>query len=408
MYDDSITTIGAAELLNARLAQAEASLRSTPVVTREDLLATVYSALNAVLSLGNNTTPLLPVAREGPAIAGDLNGNFQILNQDAQAIIRQLIGTENDAATLFNLFASTQNNLRQTIREAVYTSGSRRYVEEFISNTKLGACSATVDFNAGVAALPLVSETFLQPASIDFGVACVGDPTKLVGTTDLLLDGKTETSMTWIGSKLELVFNFSKIQVLNRFRIELAGYQGLVVEEFSSSPDGVIREDLLADLQPSSESLDGSSGKFSGDWIADFDPRYCSQVRLIVSDRVGVSISLRNIQFSQRTVSPSGQVQSLQITQPLGTVVFRAAQHTADQLTAIAHQVSTDNVHYQSVMPDQVLALAVPTGTGQCSRELTPTLTRRRRHWICQVLILLDLSKVPSQITCCRTRRRRI
>src|ERR1039458_7225255 len=92
----------------------------------------------------------------------------------------------------------------------------------------------------------------------DFGVACVGDPTKLVGTTDLLLDGKTETSMTWIGSKLELVFNFSKIQVLNRFRIELAGYQGLVVEEFSSSPDGVIREDLLADLQPSSESLDGS------------------------------------------------------------------------------------------------------------------------------------------------------
>jgi hypothetical protein len=134
----------------------------------------------------------------------------------------------------------------------------------------------------------------------------------------------------------------------------------LVVEEFSSSPDGVIREDLLADLQPSSESLDGSSGKFSGDWIADFDPRHCKQVQLIISDRVGASIALRNIQFSQRTVSPSGQVQSLQINQPLGTVVFRAAQHTADQLTAIAHQVSTDNVHYQSVMPDQVLALAVP------------------------------------------------
>ena len=54
MYDDSITTTGAQELLNARLAQAEASLRGTPVTTREDLLATVYSALNAVLSLGNN------------------------------------------------------------------------------------------------------------------------------------------------------------------------------------------------------------------------------------------------------------------------------------------------------------------------------------------------------------------
>jgi hypothetical protein len=89
-------------------------------------------------------------------------------------------------------------------------------------------------------------------------VACAG--ALGAGTTDLLLDGLTETSMTWTGSKLELVFTFDTIQVLNRFRIDLAGYQGLVIEEFSSSPDGVIREDLLADLQPSSQSLDGSSG----------------------------------------------------------------------------------------------------------------------------------------------------
>jgi hypothetical protein len=124
-----------------------------------------------------------------------------------------------------------------------------------------------------VVSLPLVSETFVKPDSIDFGVSCVGALGD--GTTDLLLDGLTETSMTWNGSKLELVFNFNTIQILNRFRIDLAGYQGLVIEEFSSSPDGVIREDLLADLQPSSQSLDGSSGKFSGDWIADFDPRLC-------------------------------------------------------------------------------------------------------------------------------------
>ena len=94
MYDDSITTIGATELLNARLAQAEAGLRGTPVVTREDLLATVYSALNAVLSLGNNVTPLLPVACEGPTIAGDLNGNFQLLNQDAQRSEERRVGKE--------------------------------------------------------------------------------------------------------------------------------------------------------------------------------------------------------------------------------------------------------------------------------------------------------------------------
>jgi hypothetical protein len=358
MYDDSITTMGVEELLKARIAQAEASLRGYQVTTREDLLATVYSALNAVLSLGNNVTPLLPVAREGPAIAGDLNDNFRILNQDAQAIIKQLLGTENDAATLFNLFASTQNNLRQTVRQMIYTSGSRRYVEEFISNTKLGAGTAVVDFNAGVVSLPLVSETFIKPDLIDFGVASVG--VLGAGTTDLLLDGLTETSMTWTGGRLELVFTFNTIQILNRFRIDLAGYQGLVIEEFSSSPDGVIREDLLADLQPSSQSLDGSSGKFSGDWIADFDPRHCKQVQLIISDRVGASIALRNIQFSSRKVSPSGQVQSNKISQPRGNVVFRAAEHTADKLTSITHQVSTDNVHYQAVTPGQVLALAVP------------------------------------------------
>jgi hypothetical protein len=255
----------------------EASLRGTPVTTREDLLATVYSAVNGALALGNNVTPLLPVAREGPAIAGDVNGNFLILGQDAQAIAQQLIGTENDASALFNLFASTQNNLGQTIRQMVHTSGSRRYREEFISNTNLGTCTATIDFNAGVAALPLVSEAMIQPGSIDFGVAC--DGVLGSGTTDLLLDGKTETSMVWAGRALELVFNFNTVQILNRFRIELAGYQGLVVTEFSSSPDGIIREDLMADLQPTSESLDGSSGKFSGDWIADFDPRRRSKVK---------------------------------------------------------------------------------------------------------------------------------
>src|SRR5665647_415677 len=374
MYDDSITTTGAQELLNARLAQAEASLRGTPVTTREDLLATVHSALNAVLSLGNNVTPLFPVAREGPAVAGDLNDNFRILNQDAQAIIKQLLGTENDAATLFNLFASTQNNLRQTIREAVYTSGSHRYVEEFISNTKLGVSTAAVDFNAGVVSLPLVSETFVKPDSIDFGVACVGALGE--GTTDLLLDGLTETSMTWTGARLELVFNFNTIQILNRFRIDLAGYQGLVIEEFSSSPDGVIREDLLADLQPASQSLDGSSGKFSGDWIADFDPRHCKQVPLTITDRAGASIALRNIQFSSRKVSSSGQVQSQQITQPLGTVVFRAAQHTANKLTSITHQVSTDKhpLPVGGAGPDAVAgcALLVPGHPDQARFELRP------------------------------------
>ena len=58
MYD-SFYDSGTQELLQARLAQAEAVLRATQVSTREDLLATVYSGLNAVLALGNNVSPLL-------------------------------------------------------------------------------------------------------------------------------------------------------------------------------------------------------------------------------------------------------------------------------------------------------------------------------------------------------------
>jgi hypothetical protein len=234
--------------------------------TREDLIATVYSGLNSVLSLGNNVSPLLPVAREGPAVAGDLNLNYQILSQNAQATIRQLLNTEADAATLFNLFAATQNNLRQLVRESVYASGSRQYQEDFIHNRNLGTYSATLDFYVGMASLPVVAETFVTPASVSFGVACEGAVSS--GSTDFLIDGKTETSMVWAGARLELVFNFPTIQILNRCRIELAGYRGLVVEEFSSSLDGVLREDLLSELDPSCRSLDGSSSKFSGDWIA--------------------------------------------------------------------------------------------------------------------------------------------
>jgi hypothetical protein len=70
MYDDSITTTGATELLNTRLAQAEAGLRGTQVTTREDLLATVYSALNAVLALATTSRRFSPSrarARRSPA-----------------------------------------------------------------------------------------------------------------------------------------------------------------------------------------------------------------------------------------------------------------------------------------------------------------------------------------------------
>ena len=56
----------------------------------------------------------------------------------------------------------------------------------------------------------------------------------------------------------------------------------------------------------------------------------------------------------------SARLQSQQITKPLGTVVFGTSQHTAQKLTGITHQVSSDNIHFQSVTPGQVLELPDP------------------------------------------------
>ena len=105
-------------------------------------------------------------------------------------------------------------------------------------------------------------------------------------------------------------------------------------------------------------SIDGSAGKYSGDWIADFDPRSVQQLRIVLADFVGnPSITIRDVSFSQRTFSNSGMAQSLRIAAPQGTVLFRADQHFADTLTSISHQISTDGVHYTAIVPGQQLAV---------------------------------------------------
>ena len=350
---NSIAESGSQELLQTRLSQAEQELRSIPVTTRQEVLAEIYSRLNQALSLGNRVSPLRPVVKEGPALASDLGDNLRILNLDAQSIVRQLLNTENDAATLFNLFAATQNSLRQLVREQIFLSTQRQYIEQFIFDRALDANTGTIDFNAGLASLPVVAETSIKPASIVIGVGSQGGMAA-GSTTDLLLDGLTETSMTWNGGRLELIFEFDQPRILNRCRVELLGYQGLSVEEFSSSPDGVLREDLLAEQVGDSRSMDGSSSKFSGDWIADFDPRHVKQLRLILADRVGGDgIVLRNVYFSQRRFGTSATVQTKQIDVPAGALVFHSQEHGADLLTSITHQVSTDGSHFQAIASGQ-------------------------------------------------------
>jgi hypothetical protein len=343
---------GSQELLQARLAQVMAKLRAYPIVTREDVVAEVYSELNAVLALGNNVSPLFPIARESPAIAGDVETNFTILNQDAQGIMQQLLDTENDGATLYNLFASTQNSTRQMIRERLYQPSQRLYSEEFINSKRLDpSTTAKVDYNAGVATPPLSKSAEVTPDSVNIGVASVGSSTI---DASLLIDGQPQTPFVWNGSQVELVFTFNTPQIINRVAISLPAHQGISLVEFTSTPDGVLKEDLAADLPPENLSIDGSAGKYSGDWIADFDPRSVQQLRIVLADFVGnPAMTIRDVSFFQRSFSNSGTAQSLEITAPAGTVLFTADQHYAANLTSISHQMSIDGVHYTGILPGQ-------------------------------------------------------
>jgi hypothetical protein len=349
-------TTDSQELLQTRLNQVIANLRNYQIVTREDAVAKVYSDLNGVLALGNNVSPLYPIAPESPAIAGDVQQNFEILNQDAQGIVQQLLDTENNGAALYNLFAATQNNLRQMIRERLYQPSQRCYSEEFINSTRLDkSTTASIDYNAGLATAALSNSAAVTPDSANTGVASIGLPTTDIG---LLLDGLPTTAFVWNGAQVELVFTFNSPQIVNRVTISLPAHQGLTVVEFTSTPDGVLKEDLLADLPPENGSVDGSAGKYSGDWIADFDPRSVQQLRIVLADYIGnPSITIRNVAFFQRTFSSSGMAQSLKIAAPQGIILFTTEEHSSDTLTSISHQMSTDGVHYTAIAPGQEIAV---------------------------------------------------
>ena len=267
--------------------------------------------------------------------------------------MQQLLDTENDAASLYNLFASTQNTPRQMIRERLYQPSQRRYSEEFINSRRLDAQTT--------------GEHRLQRRR-GHGAPTEGDRDR----PGLGEDGRGERSdpppfgyqpaagrppgdgLRLDRPPVELVFTFNSPQIINRVSHLTARAPGALGGRVHLYPDGVLKEDLLADLPAANLSIDGSAGKYSGDWIADFDPRSVQQLRIVLADFVGnPSITIRNVTFLQRTFSNSGIAQSLRIDAPQGTVVFRADQHYADKLTSISHQISTDGVHYTAIVPDQ-------------------------------------------------------
>jgi hypothetical protein len=356
MYNEQIPD-PSQELLNARLDRIKSELRTLYAPTREDYQVAVYGKVNAVLNLANSMQPLKPVSAESPAIVGDLTENFKRLNQDATDVARVLVTAEDAAARLFNLAASVQNGLRQQVRELAYGSNAWRYVEPFLTDKNIDQNSGTIDFVTGAAYLK-AAEEIVKSATVAAGANSVG----AISDIDALTDNDTETRMTFDGTTLELIVTFAQPEIINRLRIEMDDYEGLELTDLTSSPDGTVFDDVLADLRVRHMVLNGASGKLSGEVVLDFPPRHVKQFRLVINDRVGAArIAFRGLTFYRRSYTAQTELVTKLISAPMGeSVKFTADADTWGAFTTITHQVSTNGVHYTTIKPGDVLTLKQP------------------------------------------------
>jgi hypothetical protein len=357
LFQDNSETVNA--LLQARLTALQQTLRSIVYYTREDYQAAVYSALNAVLNLGNNMTPLQLIHAGTPAIVGNLENNLSILNNDAQSIVAQITDLESQASELYNLSALTQNSLRQQIRERLLFPTSQFYVGPFLNQNNLDSTKTTaaLDYSIGLATLPLISETALTPDAIEVGPSSLGSMAS-GSSASQMISPTLGTVMTWNGAQLELRIEFDTPQIVNRLELVQDNYQGLYLQEFTCSDTGSNQDNIISNLTESQLLLNASSGKFTGNFILDFPPRTITELRLVLQDITGQNlIALRGINVSQRLYDTQATVQSNSISQPSGEVYFNVSQNVATPLVNITHLISYDDVHFQAITPGSKITL---------------------------------------------------
>ncbi len=352
-------------LLTSRLNALLAGIRSLSLSTRDEYQAEVMNRLNRVLTLGNGMTPLAPITGETPALADQIFANLSSLNQDAQSVVAQLLSTENEAGNLYNLFAAAQNAARQQVREIVYLSTRRRYQEVFINPKQLDSSgTAYLDFASGVAMLPLLSDVPVTASGVVLGTTCAGNIAVPAGSTEAaelghLIDGSSETRLVWNGSRLDLIVTFAPPVILNHFTLQLDEFEGIELNSLTASPDGITAVDLLANTAEADRSIEGSSGKFSGQFSLNFDGQYVSTLRAVFDAVTGNAVlAIRKLLFSQRGYAPTAVIQSNPISSPAsGTMQFLTTEETTPGLTSMTHQISWDGVQYSAIQPGNDIAV---------------------------------------------------
>lgn len=334
-----------------RLSRLQDSLRALQLSTREGYQAAVYSMVNAVLNLGDEMQTLENV-RPRPAIVGDLTTNLTRLNQDSTDIAAEMLRIESNAGDLYNLAAASQNALRQLIRQAIYCSNKKQCMLPFIDDSTLqSGYTASIDFNAGVATLPLSKQTQVAP-TITVGLGSVG---KALTDISVLASPAIGSSFEWSGSTLELILSFPAATTVNRLIFDLDTYDGLEITTLTSSPDGLVFNDVLADLDVPAIVMDATSGKCSGDVVLDFPPRLVQQMRIVIEGRAGqTSFGLRSLSAFNRSYQSNGTLTTNPIYLSSTEVQFSTDELVSSPFSSVTHQISTDGVNFISVDPGVV------------------------------------------------------
>lgn len=348
------------EVFRYRLEQARQNISSLNLPTKEEYQAAVVSELNRLMKLRGEALPLHQIMAETPALIGDIQQNLDILNSDVRAVSAQLLATEQTAAGLLNLYAATQGSLRRRLRQMLFMPTGAQFVQHFVAGDLLDESTCEVDLNAGVATLPVAKQSTPVPDRIRVGVSSDG---ALLDSSSMssLLDGQPHTVLEWVGSRLELVFEFSTPVVLNRIAIEPHDYEGIAIDEMSFSPDGTFHEDVLDELPADFRKIDAESNKFSGQYVADFTPKETRFLKLVLRDYAGVKrIRLRGISFFSRSFRDAGYLRFKPVSLQAGRYRMETTGTVTPPLTSIQHQISSDGAKFKVIQPGEEFQASGP------------------------------------------------
>ncbi len=335
-------------LLVNRLGRIMPALQALTLSTREDYIAQLTSMVNRVLNQDYQMQELVTITAQTPGVVGDPTTNLEQLNEDCGDIADEIGRLENNASVLYNLAAAVQNALRQQIREGIYASTSTSFIESFINQNQIKSSTATIDFVAGRVMGALITETVLTP-TLAVGQNSVGSTSGSIGS---ILSAPDSNLFTWNGELLELIVTFPTPTTVNRLTVTPDDYRGYEITSFTTSPDGSLFTDVLADLNVGSIIMNAAGGKYSGTTVVDFPPRSVSSARIVLENRVdGIAIPLRSLTMTQRSYQPSASITSNCQTSPTGRVVFEADASAVSPYVSITYQISTDGVNFTTIKP---------------------------------------------------------